>query len=123
VHLIAKPGDKVPGGTLRGVEGNLRAVGIDDKGEAFILGVLEEPAPDGTQLDGVYRWDPTSRTITALVLGQTTVPGLGKLGGVTKNNGGVTGYHIGVSGDGHVAFPAIVDGVEGYVVAAPPAAP
>jgi len=123
VHLVAKPGDKVPGGTLKGVEGNLRAVGIDDKGEVFILGVLEEPAPDATQLDGVYRWDPTSRTITALVLGQSTVPGLGKLGGVTKNNGGVTGYHIGVSGDGHVVFPAIVDGVEGYVVAAPPPAP
>jgi hypothetical protein len=58
--------------------------------------------------------------IDALVLGDSTVPGLGKLGGVVKNNGGVTGYHLGVSSDGHVAFPAIVDGVEGYVVASPP---
>jgi len=40
--------------------------------------------------------------------------------GVTKGNGGVTGYHMGVSGDGHVVFAAVVDGVEGYVVAAPP---
>jgi hypothetical protein len=121
VHLIAKPGDKVPGGTFRGVEGNLRAVGITDSGQVFILGVLEEAAADGTQLDGVYRWDPTSRTIDALVLGQSTVPGLGQVGGVTKGNGGLTGYHLGVSGDGHVAFPAVVDGVEGIVVATPPA--
>jgi hypothetical protein len=27
---------------------------------------------------------------------------------------------MGVSGDGHVAFPAVVDGVEGYVLATPP---
>jgi len=120
VHLIVKPGDKVPGGTLQGLEGNLRTVGLDDNGHAFFLGVLEEAAADGTQKDGVYRWDSATNTIDALVLGQTTVPGLGKVEGVTKNNGGVTGYHFGVSGDGHVAFPAKVDGVEGYVVAAPP---
>ena len=42
------------------------------------------------------------------------------MGGVTKNNNGCTGYHMGVSGDGHVLFDAVVDGVEGYLVAAPP---
>ena len=59
--------------------------------------------------------------VDALILGGTTVAGLGKVEGVTKGIGGVTGYHFGVSGDGHIAFPAVVDGVEGYVVASPPA--
>jgi hypothetical protein len=121
VHLIVKPGDKIPGGIYHGVEHSRRTVGITDSGQVFFLGALESTAPDGTsQNDGVYRWDPTSKNIDALVLGETTVPGLGKLGGVTQGNGGVTGYHMGVSGDGHVAFPAVVDGVEGYVLATPP---
>jgi hypothetical protein len=120
VHLIVKPTDKIAGGTYHGVEANRRTVGITDSGQVFILGVLEEAAADGTQKDGVYRWDPTTKAIDALVLGQTTVPGLGKVEGVTKNNGGVTGYHMGVSGDGHVAFAAVVDGSEGYVLATPP---
>jgi hypothetical protein len=120
VHLILKPGDKVPGGTYHGVEHSRRTVGITDSGQVFFLGVLESAAPDGTQNDGVYRWDPDTNTIDALVLGETTVTGLGKVAGVTQGNGGVSGYHMGVSGDGHVAFPAVVDGAEGYVLATPP---
>jgi len=121
VHLIVKPGDKIPGGTYHGQEANRRTQGITDKGQVFFLGVLEETAADGTQKDGVYRWDPTTKTIDALILGQSTVPGLGKVGGVTTGNGGCSGYHIGVSGDGHLNFDAVVDGVEGYTVATPPA--
>jgi len=122
VHLIVKPGDKVPGGTYHSLENNRRIVGVTDTGQVFFLGVLESAAPDNTQNDGVYRWDPKTNTIDALVLGETTVTGLGKVAGVTKGNGGVTGYHMGVSGDGHVAFPAVVDGVEGFVLATPPKA-
>jgi len=122
VHLIVKPGDAVPGGTYHSLENNRRIVGITDSGQVFFLGVREDAAPDGTQGDGVYRWDPTTKKIDALILGNSTVPGLGKVAGVTKGNGGVTGYHFGVSGDGHVAFPAVVDGVEGFVVATPPPA-
>jgi hypothetical protein len=120
VHLILKPGDKVPGGTFHGVEHSRRTVGITDSSQVFFLGVLESAAPDNTQNDGLYRWDPKTNTIDALVLGSTTVAGLGKVGGVTKNNNGCTGYHMGVSGDGHVLFDAVVDGVEGYLVATPP---
>jgi len=117
VHLVVKPGDKIPGGAFHGVESSRRVVGITDAGQVFLLGVRE----DGN--DGVYRWDPTTNTIDALALGNSTVAGLGKVDGTTKGIGGVTGYHFGVSADGHVAFDAVVDGVEGYVVAAPPAKP
>jgi hypothetical protein len=87
----------------------------------IFLAVRDDVAPDGTSPgDGCYRWDPATNTIDGLLLGNTTVPGLGKVGGVTKNNSGCTGYHMGVSGDGHVLFDAVVDGVEGYLVATPP---
>jgi hypothetical protein len=120
LHVVVKPGDKIPGGTYHAQEGNRRTQGITDKGEVFFLGTLEESAPDGTRLDGVYRWDPTTNKIDALVLGNTTVAGLGKVGGVTTGNGGNTGYHMGCSGDGHLVFSAVVDGAEGYVLATPP---
>jgi len=121
VHLIVKPGDAIPGGTFHSVEDNRREVGITDAGLVFFKGVLESAAPDGTHNDGIYRWNAANNTIDALILGETTVAGLGKVAGVTHNNGGVTGWHMGVSGDGHVAFAAVVDGVEGVVVATPPA--
>ena len=121
VHLIVKPGDKIPGGVYHGQESSRRTQGITDSGQVFFLAVREDKASDGTSpADGCYRWDPKTNTIDALVLGSTTVAGLGKVGGVTKNNNGCTGYHMGVSGDGHVLFDAVVDGVEGYLVAAPP---
>src|SRR5262249_22973171 len=121
VHLVVKPGDKIPGGTYHAQEGNRRTQGITDKGQVFFLGTREDNAPDGSSRgDGVYRWDPTTKTSDALILGNTTVPGLGKVGGVTTGNSGCTGYHLGCSADGHLNFPAVVDGVEGYVVATPP---
>jgi hypothetical protein len=122
VHLIVKTGDKIPGGTYQGQEHSRRTMGITDNGQVFFLAVRTDTAPDGSSPgDGCYRWDPTTKTIDALVLGNTTVAGLGKVGGVTKNNSGCTSYHMGVSGDGHVVFAAVVDGAEGYVLATPPA--
>jgi hypothetical protein len=120
LHLIVKPGDKIPGGTYHSLEANRREVGITDSGQVFFKGTLEENAADGTRNDGIYRWDPTNNTIDALMLGESTTS-LGKVAGVTQGNGGVTGWHMGVSGDGHVAFSAVVDGVEGMVLATPPA--
>jgi hypothetical protein len=113
LHLIVKPGDAVPGGTFHGLEPSRRVVGVTDNGAVWFLGVREDGA------DGVYRWQ--AGKIEALVLGNTSVPGLGKVEGVTRGIGGVSGYHFGVSGKGYVAFPAVVDGVEGYVLATPPA--
>jgi hypothetical protein len=119
-HLIVKPGAKIPGGTYHGQEANRRTQGITDKGEVWFLATLEETAPDGTsRADGLYRWDPATKAIDALVLGNTTVGGL-KFGGVTTGNSGSSGYHIGVSGNGHLVFGAFVDGGEGYVLAIPP---
>jgi hypothetical protein len=113
LHLVAKPGDAVGGGTLQGLEPSRRVVGITDDGRVFFLGVRQDGG------DGVYM--AQNGKIDALMLGNTSVAGLGNVAGVTKGIGGVTGYHFGVSGDGHVAFAAVVDGVEGYVVATPPA--
>jgi hypothetical protein len=112
-HLIVKPGDAVPGGTFQGLEPSRRVVGLTDNGQVFFLGVRADGA------DGVYRWQ--AGKIDALLLGNTTVAGLGKVDGVTRGIGGVTGYHFGVSGKGYVCFAAVVDGVEGYVLATPPA--
>jgi hypothetical protein len=120
LRLIVKPGDKIPGGTYLGQEASRRTQGITDSGQVFFLAVRTDDAADGTHNDGCYRWDPTTNTIDALVLGNTTVPGLGKVGGVTQNNGGCTSYHMGVSGDGHVVFAGVVDGNEGYILASPP---
>jgi len=120
VHLIVKPGDKIPGGVYLGQEASRRTQGITDSGQVFFLAVRTDDAPDGTHNDGCYRWDPTTNTIDALVLGNTTIAGIGKVGGVTQNNGGCTSYHMGVSGDGHVVFAGVVDGAEGYILCTPP---
>jgi hypothetical protein len=116
VHLIVKPGDALPGGsTWQGVEPSRRTVGLTSHGQAFMIGVRADSA------DGIYMWQ--GGQLQALILGGTTVTGLGMVDGVSKGVGGVTGYHFGVSDDGHVAFAAVADGVEGYVLASPPAPP
>jgi hypothetical protein len=114
VHLVVKPGDALPGGSIwQGVEPSRRVVGLTSHGQAFVIGVRADGG------DGIYMWQ--GGKLEALILGNTTVPGLGKVDGVSKGVGGVSGYHFGVSDDGHVVFPAVVDGTEGYVLAAPPA--
>jgi len=119
VHLIVKSGDKVPGGTYAGQEPSRRTMGITDSGQVFFLAQLSETVPNGAQAYGCYRWDPATNTIDALVLGNTTVGSM-KVGEVTKSNGACTSYHMGVSGDGHVLFGAVINGVEGYLACSPP---
>jgi starvation-inducible outer membrane lipoprotein len=69
--------------------------------------------------DGIYVYQ--NGKVEALILGNSTVTGLGRVDGVSKGIGGVTGYHFAMSENGHIAFPAVVDGTECFVVAAPPA--
>jgi len=114
LHLIVKPGDALPGGsTWQGVEPSRRTVGVTSNGQAFMIGVRADGG------DGIYMWQ--GGKLQVLILGNSTVPGLGKVDGVSKGVGGVSGYHFGVSDNGHVAFAAVAEGIEGYVLATPPA--
>jgi hypothetical protein len=113
LEVIAKPGDTLPGGsTFAGVEASRRVVIATSNAVAFA----------GVRADGqggiyIHR----NGQLEALITDGGDVPGLGKVDGVVKGIGGVSGYHMDMSENGYVAFPAVVDGVEGFVVATPPA--
>jgi hypothetical protein len=113
LHTIVKPGDAVPGGVFHGVANRRRTVQVNS------LGQVSFPATREDGGDGIYVFQ--GGKIEALMLGGTTVAGLGKVDGVTVGNGGVTGWHFAMSEAGHIAFPAVVDGTECYVLATPPA--
>lgn len=116
LHVVVKPGDALPGGsTWKGVEPSRRVVQANSRGQVAMIGVRADDR------DGIYLWQ--GGKLQALILGNSTVPGLGKVDGVSKGVGGVTGYHFAMSENGYVVFPAVVDGTECFVEATPPATP
>src|SRR5262249_57559308 len=88
-------------------------VKVNSVGEVWVRGAREDGG------DGIYVFQEGK--IGALMLGGTTVTGLGKVDGVSVGNGGVTGWHFAMSDNGYMAFPAVVDGTECYVLSTPPA--
>jgi hypothetical protein len=115
LRTVVKPGDALPGGSAwQGVEPSRRVVQVNSLGQVGFIGVRADGG------DGVYLYDKAASKLDALVLGGQKVPGLGTVDGVSKGTGGLTGYHFGMSENGHIAFPAIVDGLECFVLATPP---
>lgn len=113
LQTVIKPGDPLPGGgTFQGVEASRRVVEVNAKEQVVIAGVRDDNS------GGIYLWQ--NGKLSALALDGDTLPGVGKVDGVIKGNGGVDGYHIALNDNGDVAFPVGTGGVEGICLATAP---
>jgi len=113
VRRIAGPDDKAPGGgTFTGVgAGYHGTVRVGEDGAVYFEGIMDNG-------QGVFRWDPADKKISAVAMTGQTLEGIGKVGEAGVDNG------IGVSSDGKVVFAIQMDdGVEHLIVATPPAKP
>jgi len=116
LRLILKPGTDLPGGgKYVGQEPRRRTVGITDSGMVVSVCIRDD------QGGAVVAWDATNGLRSVLRSGDKVLESNSVVTAVGRDVNGWDGYLIGVSGDGHIAFSAQLDGVGQYLLFSPPA--
>lgn len=117
LRMILKPGTDLPGGgKYAGQEPRRRTVGITDAGMVVSVCIRDDEG------GAVVAWDATNGLRSVLRSGDTLqLEAATTVTAVGRDVNGWDGYLIGVSGNGHIAFSAQIDGVGHYLLFMPPA--
>jgi hypothetical protein len=116
LRLVLKQGTALPGGgKYLGQEPRRRTVGITDSGMVVSVCIRDDEG------GAVVAWDAANGLRSVLRSGDKVLETNSTVDAVGRDVNGWDGYLIGVSGNGHIAFSAQVDGVGQYLLLSPPA--